>query len=114
MTSRADIIKAQESIGNVEITHNQWAELREVGEIALCTKEETLYFAPRDVIYPDENIQSSKIFEDVIKLIDEKLKDYHKRLEDGCLPDLTQANVSGMILGIEDLKSKIKEKWGKI
>jgi hypothetical protein len=59
------------------------------------------------------DIQSPKIFEDVIKLIDEcsdkfigiklyengfdKLEDYHEAKE-----------------YFEDLKSKIKEKWGKI
>ena len=47
--------------------------------------------------------------EDVIEMIREDLKNYRYRLKDKTLPYLTQANLSGMILALEELKSKIKE-----
>ena len=36
--------------------------------------------------------------------IDELIKEYNRRLEDKRLPELTQANLSGMILSLRELK----------
>jgi hypothetical protein len=69
MTSRADIIKAQESIGNVEINKEKFDNLPDdccKGWISITNKEDyegydsDIYFAPRDVIYPEEKIGCGK------------------------------------------------------
>ena len=45
---------------------------------------------------------------EIIKLIEERLKDYKKRMDNPKLPDLTKANLMGMILALEELKAEIK------
>jgi hypothetical protein len=62
MTSRTEIIKAQESIGNVEISKNSFGNLERNGEFAIWLKEDIIYFAPRDVVYPDEKIGCGEEF----------------------------------------------------
>lgn len=46
--------------------------------------------------------------QEMIEKIDERLKDYHIRLSNKSLPDLVKANLSGMILALEELKKDIK------
>ena len=141
MKSRADIIKAQESIGNVEISWNQYLDFRNEHEFEVCmSAEPNLYFAPREVVYPDEKIgcgvkimsvngkdikcgefalgkirycnhchecqkkqDANKIFEDVINICDEELKNLNHNVDEcECCEKL------------KDFIYKIKEKWGKI
>jgi len=61
MKSRADIIKAQESIGNVEINKEKFDNLPDdccKGWISITNKEDyegydsDIYFAPRSVVHP--------------------------------------------------------------
>jgi hypothetical protein len=172
MKSCTEIIKAQESIGNVEITQKQYGNFCYNGELIVRSNDGSIFFAPREVVHPEEteafggkllisdeekigcgkefkkywnskvvylcgqmylgeiilcpsckekkdnhspqgytngmpekvasvsgsDIQSSKILEEVIKLIE---KNFKKR-----------DNLD--IDEWEEIKSKIKEKWGKI
>ena len=116
MTSRADIIKAQESIGNVEINKEKFDNLPDdccKGWISITNKEDyegydsDIYFAPRDVIYSvpqklvqnkitDEKIGCGK--EDLIKLINNKINLIREEYPE-C------GNAIGMF---EDIKEKLK------
>jgi hypothetical protein len=61
MKPKSQIIAEQESIGNVEITLEQYHTLDKARYI--YENGEYLYFAPRDVVYPDEKIGCGKGFE---------------------------------------------------
>jgi hypothetical protein len=136
-------------------------KLQGLGEFEIWGEEQSLFFAPREVVYPScqkkkdnhtrqqdvrkndlgettpcvgeenipaEHIQSSKIFEDIFGLIDEwaiehktswkylKRKGFQNAEEFG---DVIILNINNHFDGnyptaIEDLKLKLKEKWGKI
>jgi hypothetical protein len=49
-----------------------------------------------------------KTLKDVLKIINEDLDDYHRRLKNKQLPELVQANLSGMVLSLEVLWQKLK------
>ena len=174
MTSRADIIKAQESIGNVEISEEQFNDWELENKVEVSYREgkyiSFLYFAPRSIVHPEEkigcgeneidnhsqdggvakpngipvpskrdeeraivgsnptpdNIQSSKIFEDVIKLIDEEFPIGWKKFDNDNRKSIEETKYNGKNLKNQliyiheeieklynNLKSKIKEKWGE-
>jgi hypothetical protein len=64
MKSKSQIIAEQESIGNVEITEEQFNDWELENKVEVSYREgkyiSFLYFAPRDVVYPDEKIGCGK------------------------------------------------------
>jgi len=52
MKSRTEIIKAQESIGNVEMEYEVWKNLINKNQFIIFTRFGQLYFAPREVVHP--------------------------------------------------------------
>jgi hypothetical protein len=66
MKDRKQIIAEQESIGNVEITMNKWFELEslDLESSRINYEKGILYFAPREVVYPEEKIGCGKLIGD--------------------------------------------------
>jgi len=160
---KEQIIADQESIGNVEISLEIFNKLQGLGEFEIWGEEQSLFFAPREVVYPscqkkkdnhsqqyhiaepivsderslteksqetryraDEepeapaivertsgsDIPSSKIFEDVIDWIN----NWEVSKSTGDFMFINNKERLGEYPDewLQDLKLKIKEKWGKI
>jgi phenolic acid decarboxylase len=96
MKSKSQIIAEQESIGNVEITRKQFDDFCFQNELRVRNNEGSIYFAPREVVHPEEKIGCGK--EDIIKLIDNKINLIREEY-----PECGNA-----IRMFEDIKEKLK------
>jgi RecJ-like exonuclease len=85
MKTKSQIIAEQKSIGNVEISEEQYNRLTGVGEMRIWMDNTFLNFAPREVVHPEEKIGCGAVhilgFTVGYKNMDEMQKDCNRITE---------------------------------
>jgi len=74
---KATIIKDQESIGNIQITYEEWIKISDEGEISIHCSDEYLYFKPKP---EDRRVFENDTYQIVIK--ENGMEIMEKRLEE--------------------------------
>jgi hypothetical protein len=93
MKSKSQIIKDQESIGNIQITYDEYMELDKVGEFFIRHNGESLFFKPKpeDKRVFEDNFYSFKIDEEKLTIVDNVSNNSLWIIKNLSLPLLLQA-----------------------